>query len=144
MPVCGLQGEFIPIRPKTEQAAARDVTEIALVPKFLSCKSIAQVNLNEGNLDRQKGISQRDTCMREATGIQDDKFDFVDGGPLHPVDKFMFRVTLKAFKFVSQFPGDLNAAELDVSQRGRAINIRFARSEQVQIGTINEQQAGHL
>jgi hypothetical protein len=144
MPVGGLQGEFIPIPPKTEQAAARDVTEIALVPEILSGKSIAQVNFDEGNLNRQKSISQGDAGMRVATGIQDDEFDLIGGGPLDPVDKFVFCVALKAIEIVSKVLGNLSATVLDVCQGSRAINVRFARSEQVQIGAINEQQAGHL
>ena len=61
--------------------------------------------------------------MREATGVQDDKFDFVDGGLLDPVDEFMFGIALKAVEAVSEFFGNLNAAPFDVGKIGYAVNI---------------------
>jgi len=126
MPVGGLQGEFITERPETKQAAACDVTEITLVAKFFSGKSIAQVHFDKRNLNRQKSIAQRNTRVREATGVQDDKFNVVDGGLLDPVDEFMFGVTLKANEIMSEFFGDLNAALFDVGEIGRTVNIGFA------------------
>ena len=57
MPVGGLQGEFITIGPETKQAAACDVTEITIVPKFLPGKGIAQVDFDKRNLNGQEGIS---------------------------------------------------------------------------------------
>ena len=123
MPVGGLQGEFITERPETKQAAACDVTEITIVAKFFSGKSIAQVHFDKRNLNGQKSISQRNTRVREATGVQDDKFNVVDGGLLDPVDEFMFGITLEAIKFMSELFGNVNATLFDVGKPGRAVDI---------------------
>ena len=40
--------------------------------------------------------------MREATRVQDNKFDSVDLGFLDPVNEFMFGIALKAGKLVSE------------------------------------------
>ena len=139
-----LQSEFVAERSETEQAAVCDVTEITDVPKFLSRKGIAQVDFDKRNLNRQKGISQRNTGMREAARVQDDKFDAIDLSLLHAIDEFMLGVALKALQLVSKRPGDLNTAFFDIRQRRRAIDVGFARTQQVQIGTIDEQKRGHF
>ena len=125
MPVGGLQGEFITERPETKQAAVCDVTEITIVAKFFSGKSIAQVHFDKRNLNGQKSISQRNTCVREATGVQDDEFDVFDGGLLDPVDELMFGITLETNKVMSEFFGEGNAALFDVGEIGRTVNIGF-------------------
>ena len=125
MPVGGLQGEFITERPETKQAAACDVTEITIVAKFFSGKSIAQVYFDKRNLNRQKSIAQRNARVREATGIQDDKFDVIDGGLLDPVDEFMFGITLEAIEVMAELFGGLNTVLFDVGEIGRTVNIGF-------------------
>ena len=125
MPVGGLQGEFITERPETKQAAACDVTEITIVAKFFSGKGIAQVHFDKRNLNGQESISQRNTRVREATGVQDDKFDIIDGGLLDPVDEFMLGVTLEAIEVMSELFGDRNAALFDVGEIGRTVKIGF-------------------
>jgi len=125
MPVGGLQGEFITIRPKTKQAAACDVTEITYVAKFFPGKRIAQVHFDKRNLNSQKSIAQRNTRMRVATGVQDDKFNVVDGGLLDPVDELMFGITLEAIEFMSELLSNVNTTLFDVGKPGRAVNARF-------------------
>jgi len=133
-----LQGEFVPISAKTEQTAFRDVTEITIVPKLFPGERIAKVNFDKRNLNSEKRVAQRDAGVREATRVQDDEFDPVDLGFLNPVNEFMFGIALKAGKLVSELFGDLNRTVLDVAKAGRAVDIGFARTEQVQVGSIDE------
>jgi len=120
-----LQGEFIPIGPETEQAAVRDVTEITIVPKLFSGKRIAEVNFDKRYLNGQKGIAQRNTCMRETARVQDDEFDPVDLRLLDPVNEFMFGIALKAGEVMSKPFGAFNTAYFDVGETRRAVNIGF-------------------
>jgi hypothetical protein len=138
-----LQGKFIPIRPETEQAAVRDVTEITLMPKLFSGKRIAEVNFDKRYLNGQKGIAQGNTCVRETTRVQDDEFDAVGLGLLDPVNEFMFGIALKAGEVMPQPFGAFNTAFFDVGEARRAVNIGFTRTQQVQVGPINEQKSGH-
>jgi len=140
MPIGGLQGEFITVRPETKQAAVCDVTEITYVSKFLPGECIAQVNFNKRNLNGQNGISQRNACMRETTRIQNNKFDPVDLGLLNPVNELVFGVALEAGEVMSKLFCDLNATFFDVGKACRAINIGFTRTQQVQVGSIDEQK----
>ncbi len=97
MLIGGQQGNLVAECTETEQAAARDVTEITLFAKLFSGKSIAQVTFNKWDLNGQKGITQRDAGVRETAWIHNDKFDPVDGGLLNAVNEFMFGITLKAW-----------------------------------------------
>jgi len=123
---CGQQGEFIPISPETEQATARDVTEITVVPKLFPGERIAQVNFDKRNLNGQKSVTQRNTRVRESARVQDDEVDPVNLGLLDPVNEFMFGVALKTGQVVSELIGKLNAAFFDVGETRRAVYIRFA------------------
>jgi len=120
-----LQGEFVPISSKTEQTTFRDVTEITIVPKLFPGERIAQVNLDKRNLNSEKSVAQRDTCVREATRVQDDEFDPVDLGFLNPVNEFMFGVALKTGKLMPELFGDFNRTTLDVAKACRAVDIGF-------------------
>lgn len=82
--------------------------------------------------------------MRESAGVQDDKVDPVDLSLLDPVNEFMFGVALKTGKVVSEFIGTLNAAFFDVGETGRAVDIRFTRTQQIQVGSVDEQKGGHF
>ena len=126
MPISSLQGEFVAERPKTEQATVCDVTEITIVPKRLSGKGIAQVDLDKRNLNGEKSISQRDTGMREATGVQNDKINTINLSLLDSVDEFMLGITLEASQFMSKVPGQLDAATFNVGKAGSAVDIGLA------------------
>jgi len=110
---------------ETEQATLRYVTEITIVPKLFPGERIAQVNLDKRNLNSEQGVAQRDAGVREATRVQDDEFDPVDLGFLHPVNEFMFGIALKAGKLVPEIFGDFNRATLDVAKACRAVDISF-------------------
>ena len=140
----GQQGEFIPICPETEQATARDVTEITVVPKLFPGKRIAQVNFDKRNLNGQKGVTQCNTRVRESARVQDDEVDAVNLRLLDPVDELMFGVALKTRKLVSELIGKLNAAFFNVGETRRAVDIRFTRAQQIQIGPVDEQKRGHF
>ena len=144
MLACGQQGEFIPICPETEQATARDVTEITVVPKLFPGERIAQVNFDKRNLNGQKSVTQRNTRVRESARVQDDEVDPVNLGLLDPVNEFMFGVALKTGKVVSELIGKLNAAFFDVAESCRAVDIGFTRTQQVQVGPVDEQKGGHF
>lgn len=140
MPGGGVQGEFIPVCAETKQAAACDITEIALVPKILPGKRIAQVNFDERDLNGQQGIPQGHACMREGARVQDNEFDLIVGGLLDTVNEFVFGIALKAVELASKLPGKINAALLNVGKGGYTVDIGFAGSEQIQVRTIDEQQ----
>lgn len=139
MPGRSVQGEFIPVRSETKQAAACNVTEIALLPKILSGKSVAQMNFDKRDLNRQQGVAQRNARVRKGAWIQNDKIDLVSGGPLDTVDQLVLGIALIAIELVPQLGREFDAALLDVGQRGRAVNLGLAGTQEVQIRTIDKQ-----
>jgi hypothetical protein len=121
-----LQGEFIPKSPKTEQTAFRDVTEITIVSKLFPGERITQVNLDKRNLNGEQCVTQRNAGVREATRVQDDKFDSVDLSLLHPVNEFMFGIALKTLERVSELFSEVAGASFDIGQSRGAVDVRFA------------------
>ena len=53
----GLQRQFVAVCAKPKQATTRDVAEVAVVPKLLPGKRVAQVNFDKRNLNREKRIA---------------------------------------------------------------------------------------
>ncbi len=139
MPGGGVQGEFIPVCAETKQTAACDVTEIAFMPKILSGKSVAQMNFDERDLNRQQGVAQGNTRVRKGTRIQNNKFDLIGSGSLDAVDQFVLCIALKAVELVPELSCELNAALLNVGERGRTVNLGLAGTQEVQIRTIDKQ-----
>ena len=66
------------------------------------------------------------------------------GSPWDAIDEFMLRITLKTLKLVAAIRGQRFAAILDVGQCRSAIDIRLARSEQIEVWAVQQQKRGHL
>ena len=61
----GLQRQFVAVSPKPKQTAIRDITEVAVMPKLLPRKRVAEVNFDKRNLNREECIAQGDARVRE-------------------------------------------------------------------------------
>ncbi len=136
MLVRGLQSEFVTECPEAEQAAARDVTEITTVPKRLSSKRIAEMNLDKRNLNGQESISQGHARVRKAAGVQDDKIDVIGSRLLNAINEFVFCIALKANKLMPQLGRHRHTAFLDIFETRCAIDVRLSRAQQVQVWAI--------
>lgn len=139
----GAKCKFITVIAETNNAACRNITEITLVAKLFASKGIAQVNFNKRNIDGEEGIPRRDTGVGECTRIDKDEVDTVSAGLLYTVDHFMFRITLETLQFMSEFGGDCGQRGFDVGKAGLAVDAGFARAQQIQVGTVDEEQPGH-
>lgn len=136
----GLQRQFITVCPKTKQAASRDIAKVAVVPKLLPGKRVAEMNFNKRDLYRQQRIAQGDAGVRETTGVQNDKIDAVGRGLLHPVDQFVFGIALEGVERMPVIGRDFATAILDVRKARGAVNIGFACAQEVQVGAVNQKE----
>ena len=112
--------------------------------EFLACESIAQVQFDERNADRQHRIAQGNARMRERTRIENDEIDPIGGGLVDTLDQLVFGVALKTAQGMAVFLGNRNRAGLDGIQRRRAVNLRFTRAQQVQIRSIEQEKSRHI
>ena len=144
MPTGGQYRQLVAIVPKPKQAALRDITEVAVMSKLFTSEGIAQVDLNEWNRYREERIPQRNARVRERAGIKDDECDALRGRTLHAVDQIVFGVTLETGQLMPESGSYARTARLDIPERGRAVNVRLTRAEQVQIRTVDKEKVGHL
>ena len=110
-----------------------------MMPKGFTCEDVAQVHFDEWHRHREQRIAQGDAGVGEGSRIDDDEGDTIAFGRLNSCDQFVLRVALHRDQFVTQGLRQCGHAGLDILQRGRAIHARLARTEQVQIRTIEQQ-----
>src|ERR1700704_5947965 len=65
----GFERKLVADRPQSINAADCNVGQIRVMPESLAREHIAQVNFNERQGHREKGVAQRDTGVGECTGI---------------------------------------------------------------------------
>ena len=56
----------------------------------------------------------------------------------------MLGIALECGQLMRQFAGKLLQPGLDIRKAGSAIDARFATTEQIEIGTVDQEQARHL
>src|SRR6266850_2570782 len=80
--------------------------------------------------------------MGEPAGIDDGTFR--SGVPLQEVDERAFVVRLIGRELGVGLARDRATAVDDLAQRRRAVDLRLARAESVEIRTVDEQESRHL
>ena len=60
---------------------------------------VAQVHLDERNLDREQGVAQRDAGVREAGRVEDDERDVAGRRLVDALDQLGFGVALEAVRW---------------------------------------------
>ena len=88
-------------------------------------------------------IASRIAGMREGARVKDDEPCPVGGGLLHTIDDRVAGVALKAEQLVSEFRGLVDQCGFDITQTGAAIDARLASAQQVEVGSIDQEQPGH-
>ena len=139
-----LQCQLVAVSPKPKKAAIRNIAKVAVMPKLLPRKRVAEMNFDKRNLNGKERVTQRHARVREAPGVQDDEIDAIDGGLLYAVDEFVFGIALEAGQRVPEFGSDLGATRFDVRETRRAVDVGLAGTQKVQIGAVDEQEVGHL
>src|ERR1700678_2107606 len=115
-----------------------------MLPKSLAREHVAQVNFDERQRDREKGIAQGDAGVRVARGIDDgDRYGVAFGG-LYPADQLMLGVALEGDQGMAAGAGQCLELGLDIVQTGRAVDLRFAGTEEIQVRAIEQQNSSHL
>ena len=102
----------------------------------------AAVDIGNMHFDKRYGhtgqrIADGDTGVRISTRIDDDCiYAFIAGG-MDAVYQPAFAVTLKTLHRDTAPRRRFNQAAFYIGQRVRTINLRFARTEQIEIGTVD-------
>ena len=68
--------------------------------KRLAGKDIAQVYFDERQRNRQQGIAQRDTGVRQSPRIQNQELHLFGLGGVHSGNQFVFGIALEGVQFM--------------------------------------------
>ena len=115
-----------------------------MLPKSLAREHVAQVNFDERQRDREKGIAQGDAGVRIARGIDDGDRDAVVFGRLNLADQLMLGIALEGDQGMTAGAGECLELGLDIVQTGRTVNLRFAGAEEIQVRAIEQQNSSYL
>lgn len=108
------------------------------MPEFFPAMNVREMNLYGWNGDTSYGVTQSNAGVGVSCGIKHYRVEFAFG-VLNPSDQLAFEVSLAEIDIYIQFLGTRPDLCLDVSQGHRSVNFWFALTEQVEVGTIEEQ-----
>ena len=108
--------------------------------KRLALVDIRDVHFHERNVDASQRVAQRDTGVRQAARVDDDEIDTLGTRRMDAVDQRPFMIALEKSQRCARGFGLGFGSAFDVGQCDRPIHRRLARSQQIQVGTIEQQE----
>src|SRR3954467_6586268 len=117
-------------RALADDAGDRDVVEEVDGAERLACRGIGQVYLDEWPRDREQGVAQRHARVRQAAGVDDRA---VEVPVVEPVAQPALVVRLVRVDVDPELRRPRADAVVDVGEGLRAIDLRLARADEVQV-----------
>src|SRR5688572_12584854 len=139
----GAQRQLITERTESRDRADGDIGEIRVMAEGLPRMHVAQMHFDERNLHAQQRVAQRHAGVRERRRIEDDAGHVRSRRLVNASDQLRFGVALEIREVMTGFGRQLPGARHDLFQRDGPVRPRLARAEQVQVGTVEQQQMGH-
>jgi hypothetical protein len=133
-----LETEFVALRAEARNHADGDRGHVGELPEGLARVDIREVHLDHGQTRCHQGIPQCDARMRESAGIDQDAVGVADG-LLDPIDELALMVRLDGLDFDTEVLGHRREIGIDIGQGLGPIDLGLAFSEQIQIGTVDDQ-----
>src|SRR6185437_7596733 len=131
------QRELVAVGAETADDSNRRGREHRLAALGLACIDVRQVHLDERHIDRRQRVTNRDRGVSVGAGVDHDAVD-PPAQSVNGVDELSLAVVLREFEHGSDAGSDRAQRTLDVVQRFMAIQLWFARPEQVQIRAIQD------
>ena len=138
-----LECEPVTVDSKSADHACGDIGQKGMLAKFLARVHIRQMNLDKRYAGGKEGIAYGDAGVRVGSRVDNDKID-LPGGLLNTVDDIALAVRLEGLQRYFLFLGEFAQLLIDVIEGVGAVDFWFARSQQVQIRTMDDQNVRHL
>ena len=103
---------------------------------------IRKMNLHDGDIHGCQRISDSHTRVCVGRRVDDDSLIF-SARVLNPRDQFPFQIRLADVHRHFQFAAELPQGRIDIPKRRRAINRFLTASEEIEIGTMQDQHTQH-
>lgn len=114
-----------------------------MLAEFFAPMHIRQVDFDECYPRREEGIANRDAGVCIGRRVDDDEVDLVGPGLLDAIDDVALAVRLEGLQRDTFLLCQASQIPVDLGERIGAIDFRLARAEQVQIGTVYDQNLSH-
>ena len=101
------------------------------------------MHLYQGFIEGPQRVEQRNRGVAVGAGVQDEPGETA-GDFLNPGDEFAFAVALSTLDLNSESGRLVAAHRLDIGERRPAIDVRLPPPEQVQVGTVEDQDLGAI
>src|SRR5690606_21671999 len=138
-----LQSQRIAFSSQSADNSLGDVRKIGVMAEGFASVHIGKMHFDEWDAHRQQCVTYCDAGMGKGGGIDDDEVDCLVPGGMDAVDQHMFGVALQRLQLVTITLGLLDQATVALRQGDRAVDTGFAATEQVEIGSLQNQEAGH-
>lgn len=135
----GFYSQNVRIRSKSDDLAAADGGNQRFMPEFLPGMDIGKMDFDGRNATGHDRISQGNAGVCIGGSVEDDHFE-LPFGLLDPGDQLAFKVGLAEVNFYPQLPGSFADPGFDVCQSKAPIDLGFALTEQIQVGSIQEEE----
>src|SRR5277367_2056664 len=108
-----------------------------MMPESLALVHIGDMHLDDRPRERVKRVEDGDRGVGEGGGIDDDAGGALAGG-VNEVDDLVFAIALMELDLKPELLADAAAVRLDVGQRLAAVDLRLALAEQIEIGSVQD------
>lgn len=131
-----LQGKVVAHAAQARDGACCHIRKIGVVAECLTAVNIGEMHLDKRNLDGNQGITKRNAGVGQSRRIDDDERRSLYFRGMNPLDELTFMIALEAFDRDAENLTSQGQPVIDVLQAFGAINLGFARSQQIQVGSV--------
>lgn len=108
------------------------------MPPGFSRMDVGDMALDKRNRDAEESIPNHDTGVREAGWIEDDGIDTLLSRRLDAVDDGSFMVGLECRDLQTELGTSVLQSRVDLRKCDAAVDLRFPRSQKIEIGTVDD------
>lgn len=127
-------------RSETSNRSQADGREQRLMPEVFSSCRVREMHLDRREPHGADGIAQRNRRVGVPARIEERTVCPLSS-VMEMVDKLSFAVRLQGRNLVAEVGRQRRDRFFDLGQRGRAVDLRFAGAEQIEVWTVQEQES---
>ena len=136
----GLHRQQIAVGSGAADHDAGDGGDFRVAVQLVACMNVRDVDLDDGTVERLQRIDDGDGREGVAGGIDDDRVGRA-ARLLDEIDQGALVIGLMEGERHTQPAGEVPARRFDHVERGRAVDVRLAHAEQVEVRAIEQHQA---
>jgi hypothetical protein len=134
------ESKAITVPAKARDHTHRNARDVGLLSKRFPRVDVAQVHFDHGQLASEQCVAQAHTRMGQSARVDQDTVG-IGARLLDPVDQQPLVVGLKSVELTTRIFCHRRKEAIDFRERRRSVDLGLARAEQVQIRTVDHENA---